>query len=73
MNPDLERLIGRAVVDQKFRDSLLTDLEGTIKKSGLNLTEDEIKDVKESLEEFKSQSASGRLDELLGPDEAKPW
>jgi hypothetical protein len=46
MSPDLERLIGRAVIDQAFRDHLLHDPDAAIAASGLTLTPDEIAKVK---------------------------
>ena len=49
MNPDVERLIGRAVSDKSFRDALLADPQGTISTSGLILTDDEIDKVVEAV------------------------
>jgi hypothetical protein len=41
MNPDLERLVGRAVTDKAFRDDLLADPAAAILASGLTLSPDE--------------------------------
>jgi hypothetical protein len=46
MSPDLERLIGRAVIDQAFRDQLLHDPDAAIAGAGLKLTPEEIAKVK---------------------------
>ena len=42
MNPEIERIIGRAVTDIDFREELINDPEGTIRKYGYSLTDDEI-------------------------------
>ncbi|NNJ11855.1 Franean1_4349 family RiPP [Chloroflexales bacterium ZM16-3] len=57
MSPDLERLIGRAVIDQKFRDELLKDPDAAIANSGLKLSDDEIKKVKAAAEARRVDSA----------------
>jgi RNA polymerase-interacting CarD/CdnL/TRCF family regulator len=44
---DLERLIGRAVLNPKFRERLLADPEKTIRDKGFELTEEEMAQIKE--------------------------
>lgn len=44
---DLERLIGRAVLNRKFRELLLADPEKTIRDKGFELTEEEMAQIKE--------------------------
>ena len=39
---DLERLIGRAVLDAQFREKLFDDPERAIREGGFDLTEEEI-------------------------------
>ena len=39
---DLERLIGRAVLDAQFREMLLDDPETATRQGGFDLTEEEI-------------------------------
>jgi Ribosomally synthesized peptide prototyped by Frankia Franean1_4349. len=48
MSPDLERLIGRAVVDKKFRKQLLKDPDKAIADAGFSLTAEELAQVKDA-------------------------
>ena len=43
---ELERLIGRAVLDPQFREVLFDDPERAIQEGGFDLTEDEIAHLK---------------------------
>jgi hypothetical protein len=43
---ELERLIGRAVLDPEFREKLFTDPEKAIREAGFDLTEEEIAHLK---------------------------
>ncbi|MFN2241007.1 MAG: Franean1_4349 family RiPP [Anaerolineae bacterium] len=43
---ELERLIGRAVLDPGFREKLFTDPEKAIREAGFDLTEEEIAHLK---------------------------
>lgn len=43
---ELERLIGRAVLDPEFREKLFADPEKAIREAGLDLTEEEIAHLK---------------------------
>ncbi|MBA3469803.1 MAG: Franean1_4349 family RiPP [Herpetosiphonaceae bacterium] len=56
MNPDVERLIGRAVSDKAFRDALINDPKDTIRSSGLTLTEDEITKVVDAVARVKKDN-----------------
>lgn len=59
---EVERVIGRAVTDETFRQQLIDDARGTC--AGYDLTEDEI----ESLERLDSQSMqmfAGTLDKRI--------
>jgi hypothetical protein len=55
MSPDLERLIGRAVIDKAFRKALLDDAEQAVKDSGLSLTPDELDKVKAAAADRKKK------------------
>jgi hypothetical protein len=65
MSPDLERLVGRAVTDKKFRDDLLADPEDAVKKAGLSLSAEEMDKVKAGVEQIKKDKSSKQLDEQL--------
>ena len=43
---DLERLIGRAVLDAQFREKLFDDPEKAAREAGFDLTEEEIAHLK---------------------------
>jgi hypothetical protein len=43
---DLERLIGRAVLDAKFREKLFADPEKAIREAGFDLSEEEVAGLK---------------------------
>jgi hypothetical protein len=58
---DVERLIGRAVLDPVFRESLLKDPEKTIRIAGLNLSQKEI----ERLKEIDPQKAQAAIEEMV--------
>lgn len=62
MSSDLERLVGRATIDADFRKKLLADPEGTIKSSGLSLSDDEISRVKTAI--TSNPKVTSELDQL---------
>ena len=63
MNPELERLIGRAVMDKEFREQLLNDPEGAARAAGFNLTDAELEQLKSLVERYQTDS-SAELDTL---------
>jgi len=65
MSPDLERLIGRAVVDKDFRDKLLANPEDAIRDAGFNLPHDEMDNVKKGISKLKTTTTSQLLDQQL--------
>lgn len=48
MSPELERLVGRAILDKQFRKQLLDDPDGAVKAGGFNLTPDELQQVRDA-------------------------
>jgi hypothetical protein len=71
MSPDLERLIGRAVIDKKFRKELLDDADAAIAASGLSLTAEEIAKVKAAASERKKDRAA--TDHALDAAKSSSW
>lgn len=51
MSPDLERLVGRAVLDKEFRRKLLNDPDGAVKDGGFNLSADEMQQVRDAVKQ----------------------
>jgi hypothetical protein len=65
---DLERLIGRAVLDTEFRARLLADPEKVIREEGFDLTEEELEKVKE----VDGEKAKATLEEMAALA-GQPW
>lgn len=60
-------LVRRATEDSEFRQQAMTDLEGTLKREGYDLAEDELDAVRELQNELSILSEEGlneRLDEV---------
>lgn len=73
MSPDLERLVGRAVMDPEFRDKLFADPEGVIKGSGLSLTSDEVDGVKKGIERMKQELTAEQIAQPFGAKVGGIW
>ena len=64
----LERMVGRALLDPKFRERLFSDPERTIREEGFELTEDQMAALSK-LDRQKAESAIEELDQVMG----QPW
>ena len=47
MREDIERLIGKAIIEPDFLRELLQDPEGAAKKAGITLSNDEVEAIKQ--------------------------
>ncbi|HSR34581.1 MAG TPA: Franean1_4349 family RiPP [Anaerolineae bacterium] len=65
---ELERLVGRAILDLKFRERLFADPEKAIREEGFDLTEDEMATLRR-IDREKAKSAVEALDAVAG----QPW
>jgi hypothetical protein len=65
---DVERLVGRALLDLKFRERLFADPETAIREEGFDLTEEEMA----SLSKIDRQEAQRAL-ETLDAAAGQPW
>ena len=65
---DVERLIGRAVLDPKFRERLFVDPEKAIREGDFDLTEEEMAALKEVDPQKAREAVEGVA--ALG---AQPW
>ena len=63
MSPELERLIGRAVVNKEFRTKLFDDPDGTVQAEGFKLDPGEMDQVREAVRQRKQQGIA--LDDTL--------
>jgi hypothetical protein len=64
----LERMVGRALLDPKFRERLLADPEKALREEGFELSEED-KAALEKIDRQQAQSAIEALDEVTG----QPW
>jgi hypothetical protein len=55
VSPELERLIGRAVIDKAFRTKLFDDPDGTVQAEGFKLDPGEMDQVREAVRQRKQQ------------------
>ena len=65
---DLERLIGRAVLDPKFRERLFSDPEKAIREAGFDLSDEEMAGLKR----IDPQQAREAIEGMATLD-AQPW
>jgi hypothetical protein len=63
LSSDYERLIGRAVADESFREQLLADPDAAVKASGLSLTPDELGRLKGSIAKIKGQENAQQINQ----------
>jgi hypothetical protein len=64
VSPDLERLVGRAILDKAFRKQLLDDPDKAIADAGFQLTPDELDKVRDAARK-NAQRGDKRIDEQL--------
>jgi hypothetical protein len=64
VSPDLERLIGRAILDKDFRKQLLDDPDKAIADAGFTLTPDEMDKVRDAARKNAGRDA-GQIDQQL--------
>ena len=65
---DLERMVGRAFLDLKFRERLFADPEKTLLAEGFELTEAQVAALSK-IDRQKAQSAIEEMDQVMG----QPW
>jgi pimeloyl-CoA synthetase len=65
---ELERLVGRAILDLKFRERLFADPEKAIREEGFDLTEEEMASLSK-IDRQEAQKAVEALDAAAG----QPW
>lgn len=64
MSPDLERLIGRAILDKEFRKQLLDDPDKAVADAGFSLTPDELDKVRDAARK-NAQRGQAAIDQQL--------
>ena len=65
---DLERLIGRAILDPKFRERLFADPEKAIREADFDLSDEEMAGLKR----IDPQQARETIESMAALD-AQPW
>jgi hypothetical protein len=58
---DVERLVGRAILDAEFRERLFADPEKTVREEGFNLNKKEMAALKE-VDAEKAMALAGELE-----------
>ena len=61
---DLRTVAGKAVADPEFREKLLDDPEAAVKEAGIDLTDEQMKALKE-MDKEQLKEGSAELDERL--------
>lgn len=65
---DFERLVGKALLNPRFRERLFADPEKAIRKAGLDLTDEEMATLNK-VDPEKAKSALEAMDSVAG----QPW
>ncbi len=73
MTPDLERLIGRAIVDKKFRKDLLDDPGAAVSAAGFQLTADELAKLTAAVQDAGKRRKKDDIDEQFESLRAGDW
>lgn len=66
MSPDLERLIGRAIVDKKFRKELLDDPDAAVNGAGFSLTAEELDKLRDAVKRHQQDDIDKQLEAMSG-------
>ena len=61
---DLRSVAGKAIADPEFREKLLADPEAAVKEAGIDLTDEQMKALKE-MDKEQFEQGIGELDERL--------
>lgn len=71
MSPDLERLVGRAVLDKEFRKKLLDDPDAAVQEAGFSLTPDEMGKVRDAAKQRGKDRQS--IDKAIDAARGAQW
>lgn len=71
MSPELERVVGKAVLDKDFRKKMLDDPDAALAEAGITLTADELDKVKKAAKE--RGKARGHVDQTLEAAKGSNW
>jgi hypothetical protein len=68
MSPELERLIGKAVMDKDFRKKVMSNLDEALKEAGISLSDDEKTRVSKATKDHAKEiaDAGSALDAAKG-------
>jgi Ribosomally synthesized peptide prototyped by Frankia Franean1_4349. len=73
VSPDFERLIGRAIVDKKFRKDLLDDPDAAVSGAGFSLTPDELAKLRDAVQKAGKKRKNDEIDEQFDAVRAGNW
>lgn len=65
MTPDLERLVGRAILDKKFRKDLLDDPAAAVAAAGFQLSAEELAKLTDAVQSARKRRKNDDIDEQI--------
>lgn len=71
MSPELERVVGKAVLDKEFRKKMMDDPDAALAEAGITLSPDELDKVKKAAKE--RGKARGHVDQVLDAAKSGGW
>jgi hypothetical protein len=72
VSTDVERLMGRAILDEAFRTQLFINPEAAVREAGLTLSEVEIAHLKDHLNQIKKKQTAEQLNASFDQDSPIP-
>lgn len=73
MTPDFERLIGRAIVDKKFRKDLFDDPDAAVSDAGFNLSAEELDKLRAAVKDAGKRRKKDDLDQEFDALRSGGW
>ena len=65
INTDVERLMGRAILDEVFRNLLFTDPQAAVQEANLNLSDAEMNHLKLTLNQLKTHQTAEQFNHQI--------
>ena len=62
VSTNLERIMGRAMLDEAFRTQLFTDLEVAVRETGLSLSDAEMAQIESAVNKIKLDQLNHQLE-----------
>jgi hypothetical protein len=72
VSTDVERLMGRAILDEAFRTQLFINPEAAVREAGLTLSEVEMVHLKDHLDQIKKKQTAEQFNASFDQDSPIP-